>query len=228
MDWIPLYFDLPIANEEGEMVGTKKVIADYHVRFSDKERTNLHRILAKHPADRADEFISRTERACYHYWVFLQQRKNIEIRQDIADSLPTLRKALKQLKMLQGNKKPFVELIKSIPGIDERERGTLGYSKHIANMSVHNVASLASESARFLEALIQSLEDLQPEKAGRGRPSIEGGFAQAINDTYTDCFQENPSLWREGSLAEILKICLDGMGLPAEDPERRLKSIRHK
>lgn len=229
MEWVPIIGEIPLADENGDFAGTKKHIFDYHPRFTEEERNELLKILNKFPKEKVEIFINLLLIKCNDYRIFLKQNRKPQIRREITDALPVLKKALRQIKCLQ-NIGELGERLESVPR--GRKNGQKESYQHlhldIFKRVMFDVPILLSKSEKYLDGLISVLEEVNPERPNRGRPSTEGGFAQAVNDIFTECFEEEPSKWREGILSQILKICLNGMGLKSEDPERRLKSIRHK
>ncbi|CAG34906.1 hypothetical protein [Desulfotalea psychrophila] len=229
MKWMPVVSEIPWPDDNGEVIGTRKYISCYFAHFSDDEEKRIFNILEKYPVSEVNLFTSMLAKICTDYGVFLKQKRDHQIRKEIDDKLPILEKAHSQLKLLQKQGLP-IEHIKSVPGVchSEEEKSRHYADKHINKKAYCDLPVCARRAEEALESLLGVLRDLQPDKPGRGRVETEGGFAQAIADAFAEVFNKKPSTWREGVLSQILAICLEGLGIPHENPERRLKNLVHK
>ena len=228
MEWKAEYFDFPDMDENGEFVGLKKG-RRWHLQFADDEKADIRYNLQKYAPGQVDLFLDRLRKSCEDYAVFLLQKAAAEeLDEAITEALPALRKTQKHLerivKGLQNKGLPTpLGYLKSVPGGTENN-GELPYTGISMYADCLRLASqIQGLSIPLVDHLIKSQRHYHET---RNRRKIEGGFAQAVADLFSATFDEPPSLWREGNFSEILKICLEGLDLNAEDPDRRLKAIR--
>jgi hypothetical protein len=213
----------------------KKKLLRYDLLFIDDEIKDIRDALAIFTTEEIEVFIGHLREACQNYWQFRNQKKTSDIWHAINDSLPIMKEARKQVALLKklGNQGLPLGRMVSVPDLcnhsqdfEERNRDLLEH--FTGGQSYFKLYSLAGHAETAINALVETLEEMQPEKPGRGSPKTEGDFAQVVADLFTKHFSQKPSKWREGALAKVLVVCLKGLGLPSEDIDRRLKTIRQK
>lgn len=199
-------------------------------QFTDEEKADLRRILSGRRSDLVESFIFGLSGICESYDIFLRQESAAQSWQKVEDLLPVLKEALRAVKLLEKEVGIPLRTMKSVPKLSKvyRDIGVHFIDKDLTIKARFDCPTLARDAELALTPLIKTLEEIKPQRPGRGRPSSEGGFASAVSDYFSGKFEEKLLKQVDGPLCQILKICLEGMGLPFEDPERRLKSVRQK
>jgi hypothetical protein len=218
MKWIPNTFDFPVVNEEGEVVGMEKRTTEYHARFTDDEKNQIRRCLKKSPPEKVELFIRLLPEVCTKYMIFLQQKRDAEIKSVIKGIIPALSDAQSALKELVNPNSRLAERLKTVNCLVD---------PHLSKIAYADVPIYSKKALEYLELLIESLEKIKPD-VKRGRPQTEGGFAQAVADKFLEVFGENAPKSETGVFNDILTHCLDWMGLDHENVGRRIKATVHK
>jgi hypothetical protein len=223
----PETFQLPVTDNNGEVIGTKNALYRYCLSFTQEEKVEIRRILKKYDPAKVEHFISRLAGVCTDYLVFLLQRREPEIKEVINFHLPALEKALPALKAVATQKWPLVEQMKSVPGdtFTEEERRQHFPDPQLNKIAYADIPFLSKQALLYMNSLVKALEEIKPEPK-RGRPSKDGKFSQAVADIFLDVFGTKPPPKSKSSFfVDILRLCLNGMGEHSEDPSRRLEGI---
>lgn len=90
---------------------------------------------------------------------------------------------------------------------------------------------LAVTTGNLLSILIQKIKQLDDsnEQRLKGRPKADSkGIAAEIARIWELCFDKRPTRYRYGPFVNVIRIVLEGLKLPSEDPQRIIDSILKK
>lgn len=98
----------------------------------------------------------------------------------------------------------------------EQKHAELGLECQKLSGAVDNLLSL-------LVRKIKSFDELNEQRI-KGRPTADcKGIVAEIANIWEACFQKKPTQYIDGLFAEIVQIVLEGLNLPYEYPQRKLK-----
>jgi hypothetical protein len=90
---------------------------------------------------------------------------------------------------------------------------------------------LAVTTDNLLRILIRKLKELDDsnEKRMKGRPSADSkGITAEIARIWETCFDKTPTKYIGGPFVEVVQIVLEGLNLPYEYPERKIRAALKK
>lgn len=228
MEWVPVIIELPVQDEKtGDIVGMRKGISRYFVRFEDDEKKIIRYHLKRFPDNKVELFIEKLRKICEDYGYFLSQKRDEWNYDDVIEMLPQLEKALQPLiqleNKLEGKALPTPRgMMISIPEGTDTEQ----LPDHFTGLNQYcDLLFYVPRAQEALKNIINHLKKIKTYKLGN-KKELDGGFAQAVANLFEETFKTKPSLAPDGNLGSILQTCLDGLGLPSKDPGRRLKKIR--
>jgi len=206
--------------EKLELPGQIKVISifglDYKFSFTEDEEESLRDVLKNYDSDVVEQFISVLGELCRKKISIIKNPNISESYKEIGRMLRSFKRALPYLKDLTEFQK--------LHHFPKRVDDTSGAHYD----SVLKVADNAGHAYFPLLSLVEIFEKaVKTDKRPRGRPEVDtDNFIYSVAKLFTFCF-EKPTTYEEGPFADVVRITLESMELPAEAPSRSItKAIK--
>lgn len=216
-------------HEEIDAEGYRRTIVDYYYRFTIEEKEQLHDILNKYSRDRIERFIGALEFCCTTYKeIILERKKQDSFLSSESKYDAFLEKALKKLDEVFEYLK-FVSVPKPVTDLESFFRTSAQFGKQETQnefeKQYEEISQKCREAHKALWEVEKSVKQYRESlKLKEGRPKADSdAFVKLLARVYSEHF-EPPTAYMDGPFVNIVSISLDGLGLPSQDPRRRIKA----
>jgi hypothetical protein len=190
--------------------------------FSDEEINELQDALKDYDQENIDWFRSLLEVTCGLMKMHLTMPSPSEQIEDLRDIQKSFDRTIDNTYRLGLRYKigmeDFYTKLDEIPWDDDE---AFEYKKLKSFFKISELARLSLFTLiDMIDETIKRIEKQKPPKAGRPRAD-DINFVKQIADTYSDTI-DNPTTYKDGPFAQVVRVALKHVGLPYKDPRRSI------